>query len=103
MNFSKNVDKLICSIYYVYLDKIENGNSRDSSKLFDEDFYKSIDILSTTPYEDIFSDLETISKHGMISLFISGSFEINDKFIWYMENRFKNGLKEVLSFISFIK
>lgn len=33
-------------------------------------------------------------------MYYSGGFFANDHFIIYMENRFKNGLNEVIEFIS---
>lgn len=103
MNLTKDADKLMCYIYYMYLDRVEFGNSKSASKHFDENFYQEVDQLSDWHYDDIVECLESLKKIGFIKLFITNSFYIEDSGIVYMENRFKNGLKEIISYVTALK
>lgn len=100
MNVTKDSEKVICCIYKMYLERRKNGESRDNASLFDEDFYKSDKNLSKWNERDITSCLEELANSGYINAFINGEFELLASAIKEMENRFKNGLSEVIDIIS---
>ena len=50
--------------------------------------------------EDGSESLAELKRAGLIKLYLYDGFSLNDDAIIYMENRFKNGLSEVMDFIS---
>lgn len=100
MKLSKDSAKLACSLYKTYLEKRKNGQSKASAKHFSNGFYKEIKPLSSWTTEDITETLNELKRANFIKKYIDGSFQIQDNFIIYMENRFKNGVTEVSDFIS---
>ncbi len=97
---TKDADKLICCIYKNYLERRKSGISKSDSKYFEDNFYKSDKYLSSWSNDDIADTLEELENNGYISMFITGSFTLRDQAVEHMENRFKNGLSEVLDIIS---
>lgn len=100
MQITKDADKMACLLYKKYLDKRKNGEPKSSAKRFDSNFYSDIDELSNWAIEDIDETINELKRAGLIKKYIDGGFTLLDDFIVYMENRFKNGLKEVTDFIS---
>ena len=97
---TKDADKLLCCIYKIYLERRKSGMSKSDSKEFQDDFYKSDNHLSSWSDDDISDTLEELKNNNHVSLFIDGSFTLENDAIIYMENRFKNGLTEVLEILS---
>lgn len=97
---TKDADKLICCIYKEYLEKRKSGISKPEAKKFDGNFYKDIKALSNWSSQDISDTLEELKKKEYIARNILGEITLTDESIIYMENRFKDGLKEVMDFIS---
>jgi hypothetical protein len=100
IELTKDADKLSCCIYKQFLEKRKSGISKFESKKFEETFYKNDKHIGNWHDSDVTETLIELSKAKYIKLFISGSFIIEDSMIIYMENRFKNGLLEVLDILS---
>lgn len=97
---TQDADKLLCCIYKSYLERRKSGMSKSDSKKFEDNFYKSDKHLSSWSNDDISDTLEELKKNNHVTLFIDGSFALENDAIIYMENRFKNGLNEVLEILS---
>lgn len=100
MELTRNADKVLCYIYKIFLTRKRQGKSQHESKKFSEDFYKSDSDLSSWHESDIDDSLMELGRNGYLKIYIGGDFELTDQSIVYMENRFKNGLKELATFIS---
>lgn len=100
MELTKDADKLCCSAYKSYLSQRKDGVSKANAKHFPFDFYKEIPVLSSWSDDDIDETLNELKRAGFIKKYIDGGFLLQDSFIIYMENRFKNGLIEVTDFIA---
>ena len=100
MELPKAADKLCCGTYKSYLAQRKAGISKANAKHFAFDFYKEIPVLSLWSEDDIDETLNELKRAGFIKKYIDGGFQLQDSFIIYMENRFKNGLTEVTDFIS---
>ena len=104
MELTKDSEKLICLLYKDYLRKRKSGISKSSAKSFGS----SHDIHASLCPELIFEDVDNacceLSRADMLDCFwadgIAYHVELSDTCIVYMENRFKNGLAEVVDFIS---
>lgn len=92
--------KILCLVYKEYIDRKKNGINRESAKLFNSNFYEDISQLSKYSKDDINSFTEELLKADYIEKYIDGSFELQNKAIIILENRFKNNAKEVLNFLT---
>ena len=100
MNITKDSEKVICCLYKMYLVRRKNGESRDDARLFNEDFYKSDKNLSKWNESDIRSCIEELEDYEYVKTDIIGDIKLTDSTIKEMENRFKNGLSEVVDLIT---
>lgn len=97
---TKDADKMICVIYKMYLEKIKSGMSKTASNAFEEDFYRFDKLLSKWHPDDITTTFLELGQKGYLKIYISGNFEITNQAIIYMENRFKNGLLDLIDLVS---
>ena len=93
MQLTKDADKLCCSVYKSYLSQRKEGVSKANAK-------HGIPVLSSWSDDDIDETLNELKRAGFIKKYVDGGFQLQDSFIIYMENRFKNGLAEVTDFIA---
>lgn len=100
MQFTKDADKLICSMYYAYLEKRENGMNKNNARHFSFSEIKALKCCSKWSDSDIKETVAEITRSKLGKMFLDGGFFANDDFIIYMENRFVNGAKEVLGFLA---
>ena len=100
MELTKDGDKMICCIYKTFLQQRKNGIPKSSARRFPMDYFKSDEKLSSWLDEDLDDTLLEIGRAGLVKIYIGGNFDLTDSGIIYMENRFKNGLNEVVDFIS---
>lgn len=97
---TKDADKMLCCLYKEYLQRIKLGNSKSSSSLFKMEYAKSDSVLSQWHNDDVYATRNELQRKGLLKTYISGNFVLTDNAIIYMENRFKNGLSEVVDLIS---
>lgn len=100
MQLTNKADKLICIIYKILLERESEGLSESEANMFDHNFDKTTVDLFTWHNDDIHNKLSELSKNGLIKLYIDHGFRMTDDGIKYMENRFKNGLKELIDIVS---
>ena len=97
---TKDADKLICCIYKEYPERRKSGMSKSQSKEFNGNFYLNVKALSKWNSSDVSDTLQELHSNGLIKKNVIGDFYLLDSAITYMEKRFKNGLSEVMDFIS---
>ena len=98
MELTKDAKKVICAAYAVYLEKRKLGVSKSSAKTVQrEDVLKHLPGMSLQDYSETRSE---IKRALVCTTYCNGSFVLPDSAIIYMENRYKNGLKDVLSFLA---
>ena len=106
-DLTKQQQYIITNLYKIFKDKQKRGLSRSESKNFkssDEVHKEFFDYLNK---EDFIADTRTLRGKD----YITGSFAsnmvveiaISDKTIIYMENRFKNNIKDIVKFLSDIR
>lgn len=100
VNLTKDADKLLCCIYKQYLEKRKSGCSKSQAKSFEKDFYTKDKNISSWSYPDVCDTLLELGRAKYIRLCLGADFDLEDLAIVYMENRFKDGLVEVVDFIS---
>lgn len=104
---SRDADALICLIYKYYLESRNNGISKSNAKLLgsSEDINKNIAPMWS--FDDIEDTCRELDRSNLLLIQyaddICYNVIINDEAIVYMENRFKDKIKNVLDYINKIK
>ena len=101
---SRDAEKLFCNMYKQYLEKRSSGSSKFDANYF----YDTHRVHETFCRDELFDDVDEIvwelKRKGYIvgdrGEDILSNISISSAGIVYMENRFKNGLKEVLSVLA---
>lgn len=106
-DLTKQQQYIITNIYKIFKDRQKRGLSRSESKNFkssDEVHKEFFDYLNK---EDFITDTRTLrGKDYITGAFASNmvvEIAISDKTIIYMENRFKNNIKDIVKFLSDIR
>ena len=99
MVLTKDADKMICKIYKSYLEKIRDG----MQKRFAKDFMRfekwSKELFPKDNPNDVHETAKEVCRAFDMKIYTNGGFILNDQTIYYMENRFKDGLKGVVDFL----
>ena len=98
-NITKESYKMLCLLYEEYLTR-RDTMSRQTSAEFDyvPDFVK-VHINEI----DCHDCLIELRDNDLIKLYVDGGFLLTNTAIVHMENRFKKGISEILSFLDIIK
>mgnify|MGYP005795016605 CR=1 FL=1 len=106
-SLTKDADALICAIYKTYLQRRKSGNSKEQAKALGEAAKIQAEVVPKWPLPDVEDTLWELHRAGLLSCFGADNTVydaiLSDAGIIYMENRFKNGLKEVLDYLEQIK
>lgn len=97
---TRDADQMLCILYKEYLTRCKAGHSKWDSKDFSAQFFHESKPFCGEPFDDVLDTMVEIHLAGYVEMDLGGNCFLKDKAIIYMENRFKNGLTEVLSVIS---
>ncbi len=103
---TKDADKLICLIYQGYLEDRESGKSKIQAKQLgsSDDVFNRF-LIDTA--EDVAETCRELSRADFLHCTYADNIvytaTLTDDAIVYMENRFKNGLSEVMNFLLKLK
>lgn len=100
MELTKDADLLVCCAYKEYLDRRKNGIPKRQANTFHPEFRENTPELSGWLHDDYLYTVGELKRAGFARMALDGTFYITERCIIYMENRFKNGLMEVVDFIS---
>lgn len=98
-NLTKDAKRVISAAYAAYLKKIECGTPKLSAKNIQQEDILGVYLHDMTP-RDYQTTRSEIKRALGCTTYSDGSFVLPDSAIIYMENRFKNGIKDVLSFLA---
>lgn len=107
IKLTKDADALICLLYKEYCQKRKNGTDKFHAKMFDgsEEIQKTI--APKWSFEDTDETCSELSRAGLLDCLYGDNVvqhcSLSDEGIIYMENRFKDGLTQVLDYLSKIK
>ena len=96
IKLTKDADKTLCEIYAVYLNRRADGVPKRVAKDFSDKSKWPDPDWQTPDGEETLSEL---CRAKMIEMYIVEGFSLTDAAIIYMENRFKNGVSEVLEYV----
>lgn len=100
MQLTKNTDKMFCLIYEEYLNRRKIGLSKSEAISFKNPSILQEQFLQGILEDDIHDAICELSRSKLVKAYIDHGFMLTDNGLIYMENRFKNGLTEVIDFIS---
>lgn len=104
MDLTKDSEKLLCILYKNYLVKRKLGSAKSVAKSFgsSHDIHESL--CPNWIFEDVDDTCRELSRAGMLNCSwadnIAYHVKLSDIAISYMDNRFKNGLKDIANFLS---
>lgn len=103
-----NQQKYVLSMLYKrYLENRKNGSSVDQSKYFGSIYKARNELFDNILVEDLQSYMNGLQANqftnGVYGDGVYAEFFITDKTVVYFENKFKNNLKSVASFIKELK
>lgn len=99
IELTKDAQHLVAVTYKLYLERRKSGISKLNAKLFDEDELREREFRLEAP-ADFSETVREMCRVFGCKQYVVGTFSLSDQAIVYMENRFKNGLKDVLSFLA---
>lgn len=94
---TKDAQKLVALLYKSYLERRKSGMSKTNAKFFE---LNEIYSLTDDSPEDVDETIREIKSVYPLKEDIIGNITLSDKIISYMENRFKKGLVDILSFLA---
>lgn len=107
LKLTKDADRLICMLYKSYLEKRKNGDAKSSARYFGDSNEIRDVFLPSWSSEDVAEECWGLSRMDVVTCTpgdnLANNVRISDEGIVYMESRFANGLKEVISYISALK
>lgn len=103
INLTKDADKVICLIYKDYLNKRDSGISKSSAKAYARRSDWPESLTANFSVNDIMDTLRELKSVGFLRCYLHGGFVLTDQAIAYMENRFPNGISQVLEWLAKIK
>lgn len=101
VELTKDADNLICAAYHLYLKRREEGTSKSNAGYFEMDTPALAALFSNN--DDLIYTVRELKKAGLVTMYIRGSFRLTDQAILYMENRFSNGVDQLLERLGKIK
>lgn len=107
INLTKDSDALICAIYKEYLRSREAGKTKTDAKSIGSAEFIQKEIVPNWNLGDVEETCWELHRSGLLTCYpaddtVYMSF-LSDSGIIYMENRFKEGISEVLGYIEKVK
>ncbi len=104
MDLTKDSEKLLCVLYKNYLEKRKSGAAKSEAKSFGSSHNIHESLCPNWLFEDVDDTCRELSRAGMLNCLWADSIayhvNLSDFAISYMDNRFKNGLKDVINFLA---
>lgn len=106
-SLTNDSDYLLCVLYRHYKDRRKNGISKNKAKFFGGSEYIFNNLLPEWTFEDVDETCRELSRAGLLNCKYADNVvwtaSLSDDAIIYMENRFKNGISEVIDNIARLK
>ena len=104
MDITKDAQKLLAILYKTYLEKRKSNISKTKAKTFGSSKEIHKQLCPEWIFEDVDDTCRELSRSKLLVCYwadnIAYNVELSDSAIAYMDNKFKNGLKEVANFIA---
>ena len=103
ISLTKDADKLVCLIYKEFLTRRKRGDAKSRAKDFGDPTKWPESFLSEFSADDIEDALAELNQVGIVKLYINNGFQLENGGLIYMEQRFPNGLAQVLDWLGRFK
>lgn len=107
IQLTKDSDALISVLYKEYCNKRENGVSKGIAKQFGSSAEIHKSLIPKWNADDVDETCKELSRARLLECFYADNVAqhvwLSDQGIIYMENRFKNGLKDVVGHLETIR
>lgn len=103
IQLSHDADKAICTIYKEYMARRSTGISKFQSKGFSDFKEWHAALLPEWSEADAKETIAELARAGLVKMYLGGGFMLNDAAIIYMEQRFPNGVSQVLEWLAKLK
>lgn len=100
IEITRDAEKMLVSLYNVYLKRRKEGQSKRDARRFDDLFFAQHAPFTEMHRSDVSDTRLELGQNGLLRNYIAGDCELTDAAIYYLENRFKNGLSDVISFLA---
>ena len=98
IELTRDAQKAAAKLYKEYLNRVKSGQSKHESKKFSDEELTSL--YADEHPMDFQAELQELIRVFAIQTNIWDDITLSDSFIIHMENKFKDSLKDVLSFLS---
>lgn len=106
-NLTNDADYLLCVLYKNYKERRKNGENKSDAKFMGSSENIFTKMLSEWTFEDVDETCRELDMADMLQCLYADDVVVlailEDAAIIYMENRFKNGLSDLLDNISRLK
>lgn len=107
VELTNDADYLICVLYKYYKERRKDGVNKDDAKLIGSSDFIFTHLLSEWTFEDVDETCRELHRADLLECHYGDDVVdisiLTDASITYMENRFKNGLSEVIDNIIRLK
>ncbi|MCO7121955.1 hypothetical protein NIA71_08325 [Ihubacter massiliensis] len=100
IKLTKDTDLIFCQICEEFLTRRKHGIDKENAIMFANPAVLQTQFLQGTLESDIRSAIKELRSKKLLKAYIDNSFQLTDDAIIYIENRFKNRLKEVVDIIA---
>ena len=101
VGLTKDTDKFLCVLYKEYLERRKKGESKRDSKYFSSEYIQRL--FPDQNQEDCMESARELKKAFDVSIDIVGGISLSDETVIYMENRFPEGLSQLLDILGKFK
>lgn len=106
-NLTNDADYLVCVLYKNYKERRKKGENKNNAKFMGSSDHIFMTLLSEWTFEDVDETCRELDCAGMLDCLYADNAVVNsyleDAAIIYMENRFKNGMSDLLDNIARLK
>ena len=103
IQLTKDADKSICLIYKEYLDRRKSGLDKKNAKDFFCREQWPAAFVEKSNLSDFLDTIQELQNIGFVRRTMGGGFYLEDAGILYMEQRFPDGVAQVLDWLAKIK
>lgn len=100
VEITKDAEKMLVALYRAFLDRRKEGLSKRDARRFEDGYFSREKPFSSMNPADVSDTRMELYQCNLLKIYIGGDCELSDSAIIYLENRFKNGLTDVLSFLA---
>lgn len=100
IEITKDSENFLVNLYKVYIDRRKAQQSKQEARRFEDGFFDAEKPFSKMHPDDVTDARLELGQAGLLKNYIGGDCELTNPAIVYLENRFKNNMSDVLSFLS---